>query len=217
MQTVTSPSPPAETVSSTKIPSFILPILIAMLISFSRISTYRIIINFGNVYIVDIFGLDPLVASSFLTVSLVMGAGVNLIGGYMVDRFGFRASIMLSNFLAVPTILWLALTSDVIQALVSLVLFSSVFFLGSAAESSYLQEITPLKNQGTIFAVVFSMETGVATFTLIFFGIIAEFFGLRTSMLMTTGITMLGIVAAFFITRTTSKQETVKSVNARLN
>ncbi len=192
-------SPSVDKLKSAKVPSFIVPIIIAMLISFSRISTYRIIINFGSVYIVDIFGVDPLFASTVLTVSLVLGAGINLIGGYTVDRFGYRTSLMLSNLLAVPAILWFALTPDITHALFAIVLFSLVFFLGSAAESSYLQEIIPIKNQGTIFSVVFSIETGVATFTLVLFGVIAELFGLRLSMLMTTGITVLGIISAYFI------------------
>ena len=66
-----------------------------------------------------------------------------------------------------------------------------------------------------IFAVIFSVETGVATFTLVLFGIIAELFGLRLSMLMTTGITLLGIISAYFIRQSSDAPEKALEIEVK--
>jgi MFS family permease len=178
---------------------YVVPIITIMLVSFTRISAYRVVTYFGSTFIVDVFGFNPAFSTGILSMVLLCGSVVNIAGGWFADHLGRRFSLIISNLLATPAILWLSLTTDPGAMIFALLLFALVFFIGSASESAYLADVAPLKSQAAIFGIVFSIETGVASFTLFFFGFIAQIFGLRISIVGIAIIVGLGIIAAYFL------------------
>ena len=178
---------------------YILPLIVIMFVSFSRISAYRVIIYFGATFIVDVFHIDFIVSNALLTLILLAGSIVNLMGGWLADHLGRRNTLILSNAAAAPAILWMALSPNSISMIFALFTFAVVFFMGSASESAYLADIAPIRSQAAIFGIVFSVETGVASFTLYLVGALAQVFGLRNAMLSMAVIIALGIIAAYFM------------------
>ncbi|MHA1839820.1 MAG: MFS transporter [Candidatus Ranarchaeia archaeon] len=172
------------------------PLIVIMLVSFSRISAYRVVTYFGSTFIVDEFGLSPNFSTTILSFVLFSGSIVNFAGGWLADRVGRRNTLIASNLFATPTILLFAFAQSPAPMIAALLAFSVFFFAGSAAESAYLADVAPLKSQAAIFGIVFSVETGVASLTISLTGLLAQLYGLRVSMVVIAMIVLLGVFAA---------------------
>lgn len=85
------------------------------------------IVDYGLVAFIPLFWVNILsqseaMSSVMLAVMTALGATSTYIGGRMADRFGFRKIIIFGSFLSVPMILLVGLSTNVIPAIIAVLL-----------------------------------------------------------------------------------------------
>jgi len=151
-------------------------------------------------YLVDQYGFEPIWAGSLTSIMLVSGLFAEIISAPLSDRTGKRVPFMiLSAGLAGPILLMLNFSLEVIPLVLVLMAFGFIYFLGVPPAQAYQTEVAPKKAKGLAFGIFFSIGAIPGALAPFIFGVLAENYGLESSIMFLVIVSVLATIVALFL------------------
>ena len=151
-------------------------------------------------YLVATYPVDLIGAGFLTTVMLTAGLVGEILSGWLSDKVNRRVVfLVLSTGLATPALLLLNYSLSVGVLIVMLVIIGFFFYLGVPPNTAYLTEVSPRKNRGLAFGLLFSVGALPGAISPIIFGIIGDAYGLQASILFLVITTILATIVALLM------------------
>lgn len=143
-------------------------------------------------YLIKERGIDFLLANTLFGISRVGGVFVSVLTGFLLDRYGYRAMLMLSLCTTGLSTIGLSLSSTLPLILITLILQAALSLAFFPAGLATISKLTPLSERSMTTGVIVSIGVifgmGFTPFAL---GIVADHFSFQV------GILWLGILTTF--------------------
>ncbi|MFC1915998.1 MFS transporter [Chloroflexota bacterium] len=139
------------------------------------------VIPFIPIFLVDNFNVGKEVAAASISLVFAMGLWSNPVGGYLSDRLGSIAMIMITLFLAGPVIYLFNLVPYGAGTSALLIIFGIILYVNTTVAQVYIAGQAPERHRSTMFGIYFcgAMEgAGVLTPAI---GYLIDQFGFHTS------------------------------------
>ena len=166
--------------------------LLWMFSAASNLGVYSIL----PLYLIKERGMDFVLANTLFGISRVGGVFVSILIGFLIDRYGYQRMLKWSIVTTGLSTIGLALSSNLSQILVSLILqaaFSLAFFPAGLAAIS---KLTPLSERslalGVTLAIGMVFGTGGAPFIL---GLVADHFSFQIGIFCLGALTTLSVLS----------------------
>lgn len=172
-------------------------IILMILLVIARNSAFRTIIYFTSIFLNDIGNYDPIMSGLLTSVVLGFGAIGGLLGGKVVDRFSSLFTLRISTFSAGVIFVVLFFYQKNILFLLSLV--TLLFFFGMPGLESYVVKMSSSEKRGEVYGIIFSVGPIVGAFSPMFFGYIADLFGLQYVFIIVAFLLISGFVITLLL------------------
>jgi len=170
--------------------------LLWMVSAASNLGGYSIL----PLYLIKERGMDFALANTLFGVSRVGGISVSILTGFLTDRYGYRRMLKWSILTTGLSTVLLALSSNLTQILISLILqatFSLAFFPAGLAAIS---KLTPFSERSAVLGMTLALGvvlgTGGAPFIL---GLVADRFSFQVGIFWLGVLTTLSALAVKFL------------------
>lgn len=170
--------------------------LLWMVSAASNLGVYSIL----PLYLIKERGMDFALANTLFGVSRVGGISVSILTGFLTDRYGYRRMLKWSILTTGLSTVLLALSSNLTQILISLILqatFSLAFFPAGLAAIS---KLTPFSERSAVLGMTLALGvvlgTGGAPFIL---GLVADRFSFQVGIFWLGVLTTLSALAVKFL------------------
>ena len=151
--------------------------------------------------------LTGVVTAGYLTaVMLTAGLVGEVVSSYYSDKWNRRVPFLIaSSGVAAPALLLLNFQLSSMMLVLVLIVIGFFFYLGVPPNVAYQTEVCPRHSTGLAFGILFSFGAIPGALSPIIFGIIADNFGLSSSILFLVITTLLATVVALFLKDTNTK------------
>ena len=145
--------------------------------------------------------LTGVVTAGYLTaVMLTAGLFGEIVSSYYSDKWKRRVPFLIaSSGIATPALLLLNFQLSSLMLVVVLIVIGFFFYLGVPPNVAYQTEVCPRHSTGLAFGILFSFGAIPGALSPIIFGIIADNFGLSSSILFLVITTFLATIVALFL------------------
>ncbi|MCK5266047.1 MAG: MFS transporter, partial [Candidatus Thorarchaeota archaeon] len=151
--------------------------------------------------------LTGVVTAGYLTaVMLTAGLVGEVVSSYYSDKWNRRVPFLIaSSGVAAPALLLLNFQLSSMMLVLVLIVIGFFFYLGVPPNVAYQTEVCPRNSTGLAFGILFSFGAIPGALSPIIFGIIADNFGLSSSILFLVITTLLATVVALFLKDTNTE------------
>ncbi len=151
--------------------------------------------------------LTGVVTAGYLTaVMLTAGLVGEVVSSYYSDKWNRRVPFLIaSSGVAAPALLLLNFQLSSMMLVLVLIVIGFFFYLGVPPNVAYQTEVCPRHSTGLAFGILFSFGAIPGALSPIIFGIIADNFGLSSSILFLVITTLLATVVALFLKDTNTE------------
>ena len=145
--------------------------------------------------------LTGVVTAGYLTaVMLTAGLIGEVVSSYYSDKWNRRVPFLIaSSGVAAPALLLLNFQLSSMMLVLVLIVIGFFFYLGVPPNVAYQTEVCPRNSTGLAFGILFSFGAIPGALSPIIFGIIADNYGLPSSILFLVITTLLATVVALFL------------------
>jgi FSR family fosmidomycin resistance protein-like MFS transporter len=194
MQPSAKPSS-SKQVDSRRKKQVVFGMILLLFLVFSRSWYHAGITNFYPFYLINEYGLTIKSAQVYIFLFLAAGALGTFCGGPLADRFGKRNVIMLSMLCSAPLALILPHVS-LFWAYPIFVVNGFIILSSFSVAVVYAQELVPGKI-GTVTGLVIGLAFGMGAIGSVALGGLVDLFGLKTIMILTGFLPIIGILTIF--------------------
>lgn len=156
-----------------------------------RSFAYFGLLTFVPLYAITAFKISKAEANIALTPVLVLGAAGTLLTGWLADKWGRKRVVVTSMALATPLILGFVTTGNIVIGLIFLVLGGAAVIAPFTVTVVMGQEYLPA-NIGVAAGVTLGLATGLGGIGTTPLGIIADHFGLQTTLFIIAILPIMG-------------------------
>jgi len=153
-------------------------------------------------YLVDTYTVDLVWAGYLTTIMLSAGLVGEMLASWLSDKLNRRVPfLVVSTGLATPALLLLNYSLSEGALIAMLIVVGFFFYLGVPANTAYLTEVSPRKNRGLAFGLLFSIGAIPGAISPIIFGAIGDYFqgDLSASIIFLVVTTTLATIVALFM------------------
>jgi len=153
-------------------------------------------------YLVDTYTVDLVWAGYLTTIMLSAGLVGEMLASWLSDKLNRRVPFLIaSTGLATPALLLLNYSLSESALIAMLIVVGFFFYLGVPANTAYLTEVSPRKNRGLAFGLLFSIGAIPGAVSPIIFGAIGDYFqgDLSASIIFLVVTTTLATIVALFM------------------
>ena len=142
-------------------------------------------------------GFSLISGGLIITVFAITGAAGGLVGGYLSDRVGRKAVILIGLIISVPFLYGFVKTSGPLSV-VLLALAGTTLMASSSVVIAMAQELIP-ENAGTASSIVMGLAWGVGGMLVVVFGMAAEKWGITSAMAVLSFLPITAFLFALFL------------------
>jgi MFS transporter, FSR family, fosmidomycin resistance protein len=175
-----------------------------------RSFAYFGLLTFVPLYAITAFKISKAEANIALTLVLILGAAGTLLTGWLADKWGRKRVVVTSMALATPLILGFVTTGNIVLSLIFLVLGGAAVIAPFTVTVVMGQEYLPA-NIGVAAGVTLGLATGLGGIGTTPLGIIADHFGLQTTLFIIAILPIMG--AALTLTLPQSKLQPIGTID----
>ncbi|MFL5665693.1 MAG: MFS transporter [Ktedonobacteraceae bacterium] len=161
-----------------------------------RSFAYFGLLTFVPLYAITTFKISKAEANIALTLVLILGAAGTLLTGWFADKWGRKWVVVTSMALATPLILGFVTTGNIIFGLICLMLGGAAVIAPFTVTVVMGQEYLPA-NIGVAAGVTLGLATGLGGIGTAPLGIIADHFGLQTTLFIIAILPIMGAALTF--------------------
>ncbi|MFC1865749.1 MFS transporter [Chloroflexota bacterium] len=114
------------------------------------------VISFIPLFLVDNFGVTEEAAAAFIAIIYFAGLLASPLGGYLSDRFGRVAVLLIASFIAGPVIYTLGIVPFSFGIGAILFILGAILYIPQAASEAYIVDQVPSHRRSSILGIYFS-------------------------------------------------------------